>query len=694
MSHFCAPLLLISAAAMTPAMTPATQPAADVRVAHIYSKDAPAEFKPDYVTRDGWLRRADFLRTQVLVAQGLWPMPPRTAINAAIYGKIDRGDFTVEKVAFQSLPGHYVTGNLYRPRETPGQKYPAVLVPYGHWPGGRFMWVSDADIRTQISIGAEKDPRAARSPLQASCAMLAKMGCIAFQWDLVGYCDSKGIEHQQGFLDADAVLRLQSFMGLQTWNSVRALDFISSLPDVDIKRIACTGASSGGTQTIQLEAIDNRLAATFPVVMVSMNMQGGCVCENAPLLRINTDNVELASLFAPKPQGMAADTGDWTHDFDTRGLPEMKDIYGLFNAANDVSAQVFPFKHNDNLHSRELMYTFINKYFNLGHASPVVEEPVDPLKPEQLTVWDADHPLPKDIADAKAVRAWMTETSDEALAALEKNAPAYDSTLRAALQAMVDDRAASVMDIDATMQRVPAGTTIRPGFIGRRNADERVPVTVLAPQQATGVAILWSSLDGPAALVSKDNTINPIAQQFLDKGDYVLAIGAYNSPSFPSHPDALPPTAKKSSNPPYSGYYNGYNRTTLANRIHDLLTAIAFARTLPGVLEVRVLGDGETAPAALLASALAPASITRAAFNLDQFDFDKVASDADPNFIPGARKYGGLYAFVPLLAATDRPLLLAGARDTGKYALAKNAPAVTLQPSAATPAQLAAFLSK
>ncbi|HVX86814.1 MAG TPA: acetylxylan esterase [Phycisphaerae bacterium] len=690
MPSLCAGLVLFAAAAALPA----TQPAVDFRVEHVYSKDAPAVFKPDYITRESWQRRADFLRAQVLVAQGLWPMPPRTALGAAVYGRIDRGDFTVEKVVFQSLPGHYVTGNLYRPKETPGRKYPAVLVPYGHWPGGRFMWVSDADIQKQISSGAEKDPRAARSPLQASCAMLAKMGCVAFQWDLVGYCDSKGIEHQQGFLDADAVLRLQSFMGLQTWNSIRALDFIASLPDVDVTRMACTGASSGGTQTIQLEAIDDRLAATFPVVMVSMNMQGGCVCENAPLLRINTDNVELASLFAPKPQGMAADTGDWTHDFDTRGLPEMKDIYALFNAADDVSAKVYPFGHNDNLHSRELMYTFINEHFKLGRASPVTEEPVEPLKPEQLTVWDADHALPKDIANAQAVRAWMTQTSDEALAALENNGPAYENTLRPALQAMVDDLPASVLDVDATMERVPAGTTIRPGFIGRRNANERVPVTVLAPQHANGVAIVWSSLDGPGALVGKDQAINPVAQKLLDNGDYVLAIGAYNSPSFPGHADALPPATKKSSNPPYSGYFNGYNRTTLANRVHDLLTAIAFARTLPSVLEVRMLGDGETAPAALLATALAPDSITRAAFNLDQFDVDKVSADSDPNFVPGARKYGGLYAFVPLFAAANRPTLLAGARDTGKFQLARNAAGIKTESAAASPADLADFLAR
>src|SRR5439155_27385360 len=114
-----------------------------------------------------------------------------------------------------------------------GGKWPAVLCPYGHWPDGRFIWKDDKGVKKEIDGGGETDPVAARSPLQANCAMLARMGCVVFQYDMVGYCDSTKIEHGTGFLDADAVLRLQSFMGLQTWNSMRALDFLLGLEDVD-----------------------------------------------------------------------------------------------------------------------------------------------------------------------------------------------------------------------------------------------------------------------------------------------------------------------------------------------------------------------------------------------------------------------------------------------------------------------------
>src|SRR5437870_1796153 len=263
----------------------------DARLAHPFDKDHPAPFVANFPDRAAWEKRADFLRHQALVALGLWPMPEKTPLNAVIHSPIDRDDYTIEKVFFASMPGHYVSGNLYRPKSKTG-KLPAVLCPYGHWPNGRFCWKADAEIKKEIDSGAEKDADAARSPLQANCAMLARMGCIVFQYHMVGYCDSTKISHRMGFLDAEAVLRAQSFMGLQTWNSIRSLDFLLSLPDVDPTRIGVTGASGGGTQTFILCAVDDRATVAFPAVMVSTAMQGGCVCENCCYLRQRTGNVE------------------------------------------------------------------------------------------------------------------------------------------------------------------------------------------------------------------------------------------------------------------------------------------------------------------------------------------------------------------------------------------------------------------
>src|SRR4029077_9350871 len=193
----------------------------------------------------------------------------------------------------------------------------------------------------QIEKKAEKTIAGARYPLQARCAQLARMGCVVFHYDMVGVADSTAIPHRAGFTDADAELHLQSFMGLQTWNSVRALDFVLGLPDVDPSRVAITGASGGGTQTFVLGGIDDRPTVAFPAVMVSTAMQGGCVCENCSLLRQGTGNVELGGIFAPKPLGMTG-ANDWTKEIEAKGLPELKALYKLYDAEDRVMAKCFP----------------------------------------------------------------------------------------------------------------------------------------------------------------------------------------------------------------------------------------------------------------------------------------------------------------------------------------------------------------
>jgi hypothetical protein len=122
-----------------------------------------------------------------------------------------------------------------------------------------------------------------------------------------------------------------------------------------------------------LAAVDPRVTVSFPAVMVSMNMQGGCVCENAPLLRVGTNNVELAALVAPEAAGHVR--GERLDaDIETRGLPELKLVYKLFGKPDDVHAKHFPFPHNYNQVSRELMYDWVNTHFKLGHPSPVREK--------------------------------------------------------------------------------------------------------------------------------------------------------------------------------------------------------------------------------------------------------------------------------------------------------------------------------
>ncbi len=146
-------------------------------------------------SKAAWESRADELRRRVMIATSVWPMPERTPLNPVIYGKVQRDGFTVEKVYFESMPNHFVTGLLFRPDDGKENiKRPAVLCPHGH--GGRLQDNGEANMAKLIEAGAEKFERSGRFPKLARCAQLARMGCVTFIFDMLGYADSNQISRQ------------------------------------------------------------------------------------------------------------------------------------------------------------------------------------------------------------------------------------------------------------------------------------------------------------------------------------------------------------------------------------------------------------------------------------------------------------------------------------------------------------------
>ena len=360
-----------------------------------------------------WQLRAKDLKLQLEVSQGLWPKPELDQVKPKIYGKIEKDDYTIEKVTFESLPGLYVTGNLYRPRKVEaGKLMPGVLCPHGHWANARFYEAPPAEVKQLLATGAERFEVAARNHIQARCVQLARMGCVVFHWDMLGYCDSQQINfdraHRFANQPAEAEMKedgwllfspmaeshCQSVPGLQTLAGQRAVDLLLSLRDVDPKRIAITGASGGGTQSFIGAALDPRISLAFPAVMVSTGMQGGCTCENSCWLRVGTGNVEMAGLIAPRPLGLTA-ADDWTRTMPKDGFPELQKLYGLFGVENKVA--LFPalhFGHNYNHVSRVAMYGWVSEHFGLGYEKPVLEREFELALGPALTVWDAEHPQP------------------------------------------------------------------------------------------------------------------------------------------------------------------------------------------------------------------------------------------------------------------------------------------------------------
>lgn len=427
---------------VTPEATPTPPPLKDL--------DGHFPFAPP-ATPEDWQRRSSHVRNQILTSQALHPMPRLASPRANLHGRRGMGDYSVERVYFESLPGFYVTGTLYRPvrpngvngnTETSPKKLPAVLYAHGHWDDGRFYRAPSKEVRQLLASGAERFENAAINQMQAACVQLARMGCVVFQYDMIGYADSQQISfdraHRFGIdkpnepttqlgwplYSSTAEGYNQSVMAMQTINTLQSIEFLLSLADVDPKQITITGASGGGTQSFMAIAIDPRLAGAFPAVMVSTSMQGGCTCENASGLRVGTGNVEIAALAAPRPLGLTA-ADDWTKNMARDGFPQLQEIYRMLGQADAV--RLFPylhFPHNYNHVSRVALYGWINQLYGLGFAEPILERDFVLLNPSDLTVWSESHPMPEGGLDfeRKLMKTWA-ESIDKQLSVKKPTDP-------------------------------------------------------------------------------------------------------------------------------------------------------------------------------------------------------------------------------------------------------------------------------
>jgi dienelactone hydrolase len=616
-------------------------------------------------TKEAWEARKPILKEQLLVSQGMWPMPEKTPLNAVIHGKVERDGYTVEKVFFVSTPGHYVTGNLYRPTGKPG-KLPAVLYTHGHWTDARLStanaWASDQ------KSGAEATENSSKYFHQAGCVMLARLGCVVFHYDMVGNSDSKQIGHREGFKDVDAQLRLQTFMNLQTWNSVRAVDFVQSLPEVDPHRIGITGASGGGTQSFVLAAVDDRVTASFPAVMVSVSMQGGCICENTSYLRTGTTNVELSALIAPRPLGMTA-ANDWTRELETKGLPELKAIYKMYGAEDKVMAKYLSFPHNYNQPSREVMYNFFNKHLGFGQEGVITEKPFTPVLPKDLSVYDTDHPLPKDAANAEVLKRNLTMAQEKQMQSLmpkdKESLAKFQKIEHAALRAMMTDQLPAQGDVElvATVGgAAKGGVETNTVILSRKGQGERITAMLVQRRDFKGDVVVWVHPDGIASLWA-DGKLVPAAQAILGKGASILALDAFRTGE--SAKDR-PTTNMKVASLAYAGYFYGYNRALVAERVHDILTAVAYAKSNDKVKSVNIVGFEKAGPWVVLARGLCGDSVERTAADLNGFRFEQVKDFDDEMMLPGALKYGGLITLASVIAPHE--LYLHNTKGTGSAA--------------------------
>jgi dienelactone hydrolase len=656
------------------------QKPADSRLGPIRTLDDYHPFWPP-ANLEEWERRREYVRRQILVALGLWPMPTRTPHEAVIHGLVDRGEYTVERVYLQSFPGHYVTGNLYRPKNRPGRK-PGVLCPHGHWNNGRFYDAGEAGLKRELDNKWEKLPCCGRFPLQARCVHLARMGCVVFHYDMVGYADSIQIPHRPGmrehmntmenwgYFSPQAELRLQNMMGLQTWNSIRVLDWFSELPDVDPARIGVTGASGGGTQTFILCAVDPRPAVAFPAVMVSTAMQGGCTCENACYLRIGTSNVEFAALFGPKPLGMTC-ADDWTKEMPTKGFPELQHLYRLWGAEDRLYLAAFlNHPHNYNYHSRLAMYRWMNKHLGLGQEEPIDERPFQPLSREEMTVWTEGHPRPPvgEEHERQLLR-WITEDSQQQIEALiprkAEDLAEFRRVVGGAVEVMIGRGlpSPSEVDVEPRWERSFSEYGVLGGVVRNKTHSEEVPVIAFQPGGVDfpGVFVVWVTPQGKQGLLGPDGQPRPGVRRLLGAGVGVVGLdllgqGEHNPEGKPLERNRLDP---KRAN--YAGYTYGYNHPLFSQRVHDILTVLAALKTRLEVKQVFLIGSEGAGPWVTAALAVAREAVHRAVVDTGGFRFRQLSAIDDAHFLPGGAKYLDLPGMLAL--AAPLPVLVAGEKQ-------------------------------
>ena len=404
----CAALLLISAAISplaradvpwlppglppAPATGPALCPGAFLTPAQGAAVlDAALAQFPD---RARWDTYAAHLRTRIQEAAGLAPWPKRTPLNAIIRDRRTHDGYTVENVAFESAPGVFVTGNLYRPTSATG-KQPVILSTHGH--------------ARPVAKPEDYDAHARFSPtMQTRCASLARMGAIVFSIDMFAYGEGIQLYGQDAHRDARAIT-------IHVWNGMRALDFLLGLDGADATRVAVSGESGGGTQTFLIAALDPRVTVSAPVVMVSAHFFGGCSCESGVPVHRGADyfasNAMIAALTAPRPQLLVSDGKDWTSNTPRVEFPFLQKIYGYYGVTDKVAnVHLADEGHDYGPSKRAAVYRFFAAQLGLNvaavtdRAGQIDESRVTLERAAALRVFTAEFPVPPHaLHDAAAI---------------------------------------------------------------------------------------------------------------------------------------------------------------------------------------------------------------------------------------------------------------------------------------------------
>ena len=602
-----------------------------------------ADMPPDV---EHWKRRRDFTRSQVALAAGLRPMPQTIPLKPQIWGHCNHEGSVIAKIRVETLPGLILTGNIFYPEKIKNPA-PGILCPHGHWQQGRIHH----DERGSVPM---------------RCLMLARLGFVVLCYDMIGKNDNDQLLHAWPLdIANDASLAGVSPFGLQTWNSLRALDVLCELPEVDPQRIGCTGTSGGASQTWTVTLLDERIKVIAPVCMLSSHFQGGCQCEEGPLLRLcGVTSFDVLSAIAPRPLLLPSVTTDWTNLNLRYEVQELRKVYELFHAGDAIKAFQLDAPHNYNRETRERVYPWFTHWLlNQSLRESIPEDDVAVPSPEIL-LHSPKPATPSEASTRQAISRLKTAYCAHALPSPQDKKQLAD--LRNQHIALLSDVIHDDLELRDVVVRVTCpqwrlnNAKAAGQLISRREEGDVIPAVRVTPDECRDDAPICL-LIAPAGKQEffADGQHSAILNTLLQRGRPALAIDLIGSGDSADMPARSPRNEQDPS-------FFAFNHSLFSMRVQDILTTITLLRE-ESKRPIVVIAMGEAARAALCALALTT-PVKAAALHLTGVGDDSAAWLAPEAFQPLIHKCGGLKGTMLALAPQQELFLFNPATDLSDYA--------------------------
>ncbi len=378
-------------------------------------------------TAQQWNEQKTEARRQLAEMLGLDPMPERGPLKPVITGTVDAGDVIVERLHFQSIPGLYVTANFYRPKTAPEKPLPAILYVCGH---GRMK-------EDGVSFGN-------KTAYQHHGLWFARHGYVCLIIDTLQLGEIEGEHHGTHNLGKWWwISRGYTSAGIEAWNSIRALDYLETRPEADMKRVGVTGRSGGGAYSWWVAALDERVAAAAPTAgitdlrnhVVDGCVEGHCDC----MYQINThrwDYDRVAALVAPRPLLICNTDKDRIFPLDgvVRLYQSTRRLYRLLGAEDKIGLHIAEGPHKDMQPLNTGAFHWFERHLKGADLMAVTAMPaVKELQPARLRVFGKDLPAGQinTRIDTTFVPAAATPAPPQDRAAWDTQSAAWMQALRA-----------------------------------------------------------------------------------------------------------------------------------------------------------------------------------------------------------------------------------------------------------------------